>query len=74
MQSVELHDIQYDPSRGAFEARVDVTRDDSTFRYPCRLRAPADLAQDKVRLGLIAQALRMSDTPRPTKRPAILAN
>ena len=72
MQSIKLHDIHYNQSVGVYEARVDVIRNNDIFRYPCSLRAPANLADDKVRLGLIAQALRMSDTPRPTKRPSIL--
>lgn len=62
MQNIRLGAIRYNDQIGAFEARVDVERDQGVFRYPCRLSAPRDMAEDKVRLGLACQALGMSDS------------
>ncbi len=64
MQNIRMGEIQYNDLIGAFEARVDVERDHSVYRYPCRLSAPRSLDDDAVRFGLACQALRMSDTVR----------
>ena len=65
MQSVKLTKIHYDADTRRFEARVDITRNERVFRYPCVLTPPADMTKDQIRLGLIAQAIHMSDSHWP---------
>lgn len=73
MQTIKLKSVRYNAQIGAFEARVDVERGDRTYRYPCRLALPMDAEIDAVKLGLMRQALRMSDTTAPkSDRPRFL--
>lgn len=62
---VTFGEVHYNDRDERFEARVDVHRRGVTYRYPCSLRGPASLDDDKVRLGLAQQAMRMSDTTGP---------
>lgn len=62
MQKVKLTKIHFDADTGRFEARVDITRETVVFRYPCVLIPDPDMTKDQIRLGLIAQALHMSDS------------
>ncbi len=62
MQSIRLGDVRYNARNGAFEARVDVTRGDTVFRYPCQVPGPVDMSPETVNRGLTRQALRMSDS------------
>ena len=64
MQTIRLHQVFYDPQRGAFVARVDVERDGQVFRYPCEVRAPQDMDRDWVLNQLTRHALSQSDSPR----------
>ncbi len=68
MQTVRLGSVRYDPSTGAFEARVDVERDGRTFRYPCRVEAPESAPRGWIEQALTRHALRQSDTGRPQPR------
>lgn len=59
------HDVpQYNFETGSFEARVDVTREGRTFRYPVRVTAPHDADPRWVSQALIGRALGLSDSPR----------
>lgn len=59
---ISLGDVRYNAQTGAFEARVDIARGNSTFRYPCQVAGPVTMDMDQVRAGLRRNALRMSDT------------
>jgi len=62
LQFVRLGQVSYDPARGRFAARVDLSRDGRTYRYPAEVSAPP--AADAVWLSqaLVQQAMAMSDT------------
>lgn len=62
MQTIKISKVCYNNAIGAFEARVDIERENGTFRYPCQLVAPKDIGDDQLKLGLARHALRMSDT------------
>jgi len=69
MQTVRLGSVKYDAAKGFFEARVDIDRDGRTFRYPCRVQAPASAPLDWIETALADHALRQSDSRRaPTTR------
>jgi hypothetical protein len=63
MQTIKIGTVHYNAKSGAFEARVDIARNNRTFRYPCALTGPASMDAPQVIAGLQRQALRMSDTP-----------
>ncbi len=67
-----LVSIRYDAAQGAFEGRVDLSRDGRTFRYPTRLEAPESTPSEVVEAELVQRALRMaeSDRPRTAAAPA----
>ncbi|MCK0121082.1 orotidine 5'-phosphate decarboxylase [Loktanella sp. F6476L] len=60
--NISLGDVRYNATAGAFEARVDIARGTSTFRYPCSVAGPVTMDMDQVRDGLKRRAMRMSDT------------
>lgn len=60
--NISLGDVRYNATSGAFEARVDVARGTSTFRYPCSVAGPVTMDMDQVRASLKRRAMRMSDT------------
>lgn len=62
MNDIRLHNLHYNASAGAFEARVDINRGSTTFRYPCHVTGPMNMDMDQVCTKLTMQALRMSDT------------
>lgn len=62
MTNIKLGDVRYNARMGAFEARVDVLRDSTTYRYPCQIAGPMDMSCDAVAAGLAAHAIRMSDS------------
>ena len=62
MRDVRLHNLHYNSQAGAFEARVDINRGQTTYRYPCQFTGPASMDMEIVCKGLTQQALRMSDT------------
>ena len=62
MAQINLGDVRYNPSAGAFEARVDITHSGRTFRYPCQVAGPVTMDMAQVRDGLARHALRMSDS------------
>lgn len=59
---ISLGDVRYNAQAGAFEARVDIARGTTTFRYPCQVAGPITMDMDQVRAGLRRSALRMSDS------------
>lgn len=67
MGMIRLNDVSYNPTSGAFEARVDVERGGATFRYPCQVPGPADMDKAHVMAGLTRHALRQSDTWPPDR-------
>jgi hypothetical protein len=64
MTAITIGAIRYNAINQAYEARVDVTRHGTTFRYPCQMTGPADLEPSIVASELTHQAMRMSDSPR----------
>ena len=60
--NISLGDVHYNPSAGAFEARVDIARDEITFRYPCSVTGPVTMDMTQVRERLKMRAVRMSDS------------
>jgi len=62
MSKVKLHNVVYNGETGTFEARVDIQRGETTFRYPCQLTAPETMDLDTVCEQLTQQAVRMSDS------------
>lgn len=68
MQTIKMKTVRYNAQIGAFEARVDIERGDRTYRYPCQLVMPIDASIDAVKLGLMRQAIRMSDSIAQTQR------
>lgn len=59
---ISLGDVRYNARTCAFEARVDVRRKETTFRYPCEVAGPITMDMNDVRAGLRRRALAMSDT------------
>ena len=62
MPRIEFGNVRYNAKDGAFEARVDVHRDGTTFRYPVEVKGPMDMDISRVRSHLTQRALQMSDT------------
>ncbi|MEL6683173.1 MAG: orotidine 5'-phosphate decarboxylase [Pseudomonadota bacterium] len=62
MLNIRVHNLQYNPQAGGFQARVDIKRDDTTYRYPDHFSGPMTMDRDIVCHGLTQQALRMSDS------------
>lgn len=63
MQTINLARIEYNRARGAFEGRVDICRNGTTFRYPCEIVGPETMDLDRVRAEMAFHARSMSDTP-----------
>lgn len=62
MPKIELGNVRYNAKDSAFEARVDVSRDGKTFRYPCVVKGPLNMEISRVRAHLARRALQMSDS------------
>lgn len=62
MEDIRFGEIVYNPAAGAFEARVDIQRGGTTFRYPCQVHGPLTMERGQVRHRLAAHAQRMSDS------------
>jgi hypothetical protein len=62
MPMIKLGDIRYNAQSSAFEARVDVERGGTVYRYPCQVPGPVDMDAEHVRSKLESHALRQSDT------------
>lgn len=62
MTQINLGDVRYNATMGAFEARVDIERNGTTFRYPCQVAGPVTMDMERVRHSLATHAMRMSDT------------
>lgn len=59
---MQIKRVSYNPAIGAFEGRVDISRNGRTFRYPCQVAGPMTMDMDQVHAGLARHAMRMSDT------------
>lgn len=66
VMTITLGQVHYNASLGGFEARVDVRRQGTTFRYPCLVRAPQSADLSWVSDALRNHALSLSDSPRET--------
>ena len=62
MNDIRLHNVYDNQQTGGYEARVDIFRGKSTFRYPCHVPGPKTMDMEQVCNSLTQQALRMSDT------------
>ncbi len=62
MPNIQLGDVRYNAQTGAFEARVDIQRGNSTFRYPCEVVGPITMDMATVRASLTRNAMGMSDS------------
>lgn len=60
----EIKSIRYNPSSGAYEGRIDITRGGVAYRYPCAIEGPMDMSHHEVRRRMESQARAMSDTVR----------
>ncbi len=60
MPDISLGNIRYNPTTGAYEARVDIDRKGRTYRYPCSVLGTLMMEEGAVRRGLTQQALKMS--------------
>lgn len=62
MAQMTLTNITFNARSGMYEARVDVERDGTTYRYPCAVPGTLVTDKDRVRENLMEQAARMSDS------------
>ncbi len=46
MSDISLGNIRYNPTTGAFEARVDIDRKGRTYRYPCSIPGTLMMSED----------------------------
>jgi len=60
MSDISLGNIRYNPTSGAYEARVDIDRKGRTYRYPCSVPGTLMMEEGAVRRGLTQQALQMA--------------
>lgn len=58
-----IKDIWYNPANRAFEGRIDITRGGKSFRYPCSIEGPMNMAPSEVCRRMESKARDMSDTP-----------
>lgn len=72
MGMIRLGDVRYNAQMGAFEARVDVERDGTTYRYPCQVSGPLDMDSNLVSQNLTKHALRQSDSGRFAFRQSVM--
>lgn len=61
--AVEVKSIRYNAATSAFEGRVDVRKNGTSYRYPCSVMAPMNTPANEVRRRMVHQAQSMSDTP-----------
>ncbi|MBB5720990.1 hypothetical protein FHS72_000597 [Loktanella ponticola] len=60
--NISLGDVHYNATAGAFEARVDIAREEATYRYPCSVAGPVTMDMAHVRESLKRRAVHMSDS------------
>ncbi len=60
MSDISLGNIRYNPTTGAYEARVDIDRKGRTYRYPCSVPGTLMMDVGAVRRGLTQQAMKMA--------------
>ncbi|MGJ8612052.1 MAG: orotidine 5'-phosphate decarboxylase [Octadecabacter sp.] len=60
MPDISLGNIRYNPTNGAYEARVDISRKGRTYRYPCSVPGTLMMKEDAVRRNLTRQAMKMA--------------
>ncbi len=71
---IRLGDVRYNAQMGAFEARVDIERDGTTYRYPCQVPGPLDMDAGWVSQNLTKHALRQSDSGQFEFRQSVMPN
>ncbi len=62
MQNLTVENVRYNAAIGAFQARVDIERCGTTYRYPCEVKGPITMGMNKVRRDLARHASKMSDS------------
>ncbi|MBU2992086.1 orotidine 5'-phosphate decarboxylase [Octadecabacter sp. 1_MG-2023] len=60
MANISLGNIRYNPTTGAYEARVDIDRKGRTYRYPCSVAGALTMDEAAVRQSLSRQALKLA--------------
>ncbi len=60
MADISLGNIRYNPTTGAYEARVDIDRKGRTYRYPCSVPGTLMMDDEAVRQHLTRQAMSMA--------------
>ncbi|SLN36424.1 hypothetical protein [Pseudooctadecabacter jejudonensis] len=60
MSRIAVGDICYNPTNGAFEARVDIDREGRTYRYPCSIPGTLMMDDATIRRSLTQQAQKMA--------------
>lgn len=60
MADISLGNISYNPTSGAYEARVDIDRQGRKYRYPCSIAGSLMMDEAAVRRRLTRQALTMA--------------
>lgn len=60
MPQIALGDIRYNAATSAYEARVDISRQGRTYRYPCSISGTLMMEEAAVRKGLAKQAMTMA--------------
>lgn len=60
MVDISLGNISYNPTAGAYEARVDINRKGRMYRYPCSINGSLMMDESAVRRGLEHQAMKMA--------------
>ena len=60
MSDISLGNIRYNPTTGAYEARVDIDRKGRTYRYPCSIPGSLMMSENAVHHGLTQQAMKMA--------------
>ena len=60
MSVISLGHIRYNPTTGAYEARVDIDRKGRTYRYPCSVPGSLMWDESAVRRGLTQQARKLA--------------
>jgi hypothetical protein len=60
MPNISLGNIRYNPTTGAYEARVDIDRKGRIYRYPCSVQGTLMMEEGDVRRGLTQQAMQLA--------------
>lgn len=61
MSDISVGNVRYNPTTGAYEARVDIDRKGRTYRYPCSIPGTLMMSPSAVTRGLAKQAKQMAN-------------